>query len=272
MLGSFHGRTYNTLAVSTGHENTQKYLPRDSQTSFVALNNITALENELDEDTAAVILEPIQGEGGVRMLDGGYLRKLSSLCQQFGVLLIIDEIQTGFCRTGHFFAIAQHQPGIKIDILTMGKGIAGGFPFAAFAVSGDLNSKISLGDHGGTYCGNPLGCAIAADVVDYLDSHKIAGRVLSMGDFLQVELAAVARKHSHVIDSIRGEGLLWALQLYSDTQVDLLTSACMERGLLVTPTRDKVLRLIPSLLIEKAELKQALHMLDSALSSVVPEH
>ena len=124
MIGSFHGRTFNTLAVSTGIDNTEKYLPPSTQTRFVKFNDFPPLSEELDDNTAAVILEPIQGEGGVRIADSEYLQQLSSLCKNHKAMLIVDEVQTGFCRTGKFFAIEQQLAEIEIDILTMGKGIA----------------------------------------------------------------------------------------------------------------------------------------------------
>ena len=272
MIGSFHGRTFNTLAVSTGIDNTEKYLPPSTQTRFVQFNDFPALSEELDDNTAAVILEPIQGEGGVRIADSEYLQQLSSLCKNHKAMLIVDEVQTGFCRTGKFFAIEQQLAEIEIDILTMGKGIAGGFPFAAFAVSRDVDQGISLGDHGGTYCGNPLGCAIAADVIGYLRDNNIAERVRLMGKNLQEQLKLLGKKHRNIVESVRGEGLLWALQLSDDALVERLTAACLQRGLLVTPTRNGVLRLIPSLLLSNEELIEAVEILDSALASVVQIH
>ncbi len=272
MLGSFHGRTFNTLSVSTGLENTEKYLPPSSQTRFVQFNDMSALSRELDDNTAAVILEPIQGEGGVRIPEPGYIQELSAACKKHQALLIVDEVQTGFCRTGNFFAIEKYLEGGDIDILTMGKGIAGGFPFAAFAISAAVDRGIVLGDHGGTYCGNPLGCAIAADVVAYLKDNNIAERVRLMGEGLESRLNILREKHRSIVESVRGKGLLWALQLSDDKAVELLTSACLHHGLLVTPTRNGVLRLIPSLLLNNEELSEAVEALDSALSSVVHIH
>jgi len=247
-------------------------LPPSTQTRFVQFNDFPALSEELDDNTAAVILEPIQGEGGVRIADSEYLQQLSSLCKNHKAMLIVDEVQTGFCRTGKFFAIEQQLAEIEIDILTMGKGIAGGFPFAAFAVSRDVDQGISLGDHGGTYCGNPLGCAIAADVIGYLRDNNIAERVRLMGKNLQEQLKLLGKKHRNIVESVRGEGLLWALQLSDDALVERLTAACLQRGLLVTPTRNGVLRLIPSLLLSNEELIEAVEILDSALASVVQIH
>ena len=158
---------------------------------------------------------------------------------------------------------------VEPDILTMGKGIAGGFPFAAFAVNGWVDGQIHRGDHGGTYCGNPLGCAVAVAVVNYLLQHQIASRAAVLGGLLLQGLVKLARQYPAVIESMRGKGLLCALQLRSDEAVDELTQRCLESGLLITPTRNQVVRLIPSLLLTENELNAALHLLDLALSALV---
>jgi len=267
--GSFHGRTFNTLSVSGGIDNTSRYLPAMSENCFVEFGNFAALQAQMDANTAAVIVETVQGEGGVRIPDPEYLGKVARLCKAQGVLLIVDEIQTGFCRTGKFFAMQHSSSEIEPDFLTMGKGIAGGFPFAAFAVSAAIASQLAKGDHGGTYCGNPLGCAVSEVVVTYLIEHKVAEKVSGDGVKLLSALRALQENYPKLILELRGQGLLCALQLPSDEVVTELTRACLERGLLVTPTRNRVVRLIPSLLINSAEMAAGLAILDSALSSVV---
>lgn len=268
-LGSFHGRTFNTLSVSGGREDAEKYLPSLEDNCFVPFGDSHAIRQIIDGDTAAVILEPVQGEGGVRIPDSDYLSSVVALCRENGALMIVDEIQTGFCRTGKFFAIEHSEQKIEPDILTMGKGIAGGFPFAAFAVSERVDRQIQKGDHGGTYCGNPLGCAVATAVVSYLEGQKIAQRVKLAGAVLLRKLKLIQAKYPRLIESIRGQGLLCAMELSSDEIVAELTQACLLRGLLVTPTRNRVVRLIPSLLVSDSELGLGLELLDSALGSVV---
>lgn len=268
-LGSFHGRTFNTLSVSGGKDNTEKYLPSLTENRFVPFADIEAMGAAIDSKTAAVILEPVQGEGGVRIPGGDYLADVASLCSKDDVILIIDEIQTGFCRTGKFFALEHGEAAIKPDILTMGKGIAGGFPFAAFAVSAAVDAEIRNGDHGGTYCGNPLGCAVASAVVNHLEQHKVAERVTAMGAVLLPGLQKLARKYPQIVNFCRGRGLLCAMELSSDALVEELTQSCLSKGLLITPTRNKVIRLMPSLLVSEIELGEGLELLDLALSSVV---
>lgn len=268
-LGSFHGRTFNTLSVSGGRENTEKYLPALDGNCFVPFGDKQAISKVIDTDTAAVILEPVQGEGGVRIPDGDYLHSVAGLCRENGALLIVDEIQTGFCRTGRFFAIEHSEQRIEPDILTMGKGIAGGFPFAAFAVSEEVDRQINKGDHGGTYCGNPLGCAVALAVVSYLQQQEIAERVRVAGVVMLRKLKLIKTKYPQLIKSIRGQGLLCAMELCNDEIVAKLTQACLRHGLLVTPTKNRVVRLIPSLIVSDSEVHEGLELLDSALASVV---
>ena len=271
-LASFHGRTFNTLSVSGGRDNAEQFLPVLEGNCFVPFGDFAELSAALDEKTAAVILEPIQGEGGVRIPDDEYFASVALLCKERGVLLIIDEIQTGFCRTGKFFAIEHSQTSIAPDIMTMGKGIAGGFPFAAFAVSRSVDKQLSKGDHGGTFCSNPLACAVAAAVVNHLQVEKIADKVARSGELMIDGLHKLRKKYPHLIGPIRGKGLLCAFELESDDLVSKVTEATLRRGLLVTPTRNRIIRLIPALIVTQAEITRGLELLESALASVVPRH
>lgn len=267
--GSFHGRTFNTLSVSGGSENTSRYVPVMPENCFVDFGDYEALSDVIDASTAAVIVEPIQGEGGVRIPELDYLGKVDRLCKLHGAMFIIDEVQTGFCRTGKFFALQHSKVDLQPDFLTMGKGIAGGFPFAAFAVSHQVDLLLNRGDHGGTYCGNPLGCAVAEAVVNYLIDNRVAEKACKSGEYLLAGLQLLQKKYPQLFLVARGRGLLTALELPSDTKVQALTQECLDRGLLVTPTRNRVVRLIPSLLIEHSELATGLEILDAAASAIV---
>jgi acetylornithine/N-succinyldiaminopimelate aminotransferase len=268
--GSFHGRTLSTLSLSGGPENAARYLPIVPSNVFAPFGDIKALAALMSAQVAAVIVEPVQGEGGVQMSPPGYLQALSRLCREHGALFIADEVQTGFCRTGSFFAV--DASGVNPDILTMGKGIAGGFPFAAFAVSDAVAAGIQKGDHGGTYCGNPLGCAVAEAVLDYLQANEIAARTLDMGATILQRLAALPTEFPEQVSALRGRGLLIGIQMRSDAQVTALTAACLEKGLIVTPTRNGVLRLIPSLLVSAQEVDEAIGLLRSALLKLQSEY
>ena len=170
--GAFHGRTLATLSVSGNAGNSARFLPSVPGNEFADVNELAAM---VSADIAAVIIEPIQGEGGVRAVPEELLQQLQQRCREHGALLIIDEVQTGFCRTGDFFAITAS--GVTPDIMTMGKGIAGGLPFAAFAMTEALAGAVQPGDHGGTYCGNPLSCAVAAAVIGHLREQQVSDHV-----------------------------------------------------------------------------------------------
>ena len=271
-LASFHGRTFNTLSVSGGRDSAEQFLPALKGNSFVPFGDFPALNAAIDNKTAAVILEPIQGEGGVRIPDDEYFASVALLCRERGVLLIIDEIQTGFCRTGKFFAIEHSQASIAPDIMTMGKGIAGGIPFAAFAVSASVDRQLTKGDHGGTFCGNPLACAVAAAVVDHLRAENMADKVARSGKLMIDGLHKLRDKYPRLLGPIRGKGLLCAFELGSDHMVTKVTEAALNRGLLVTPTRNRIIRLIPALIVTQREIARGLELLESALASVVTRH
>lgn len=264
--GSFHGRTLATLSVSGGPQNGARYLPRVPGQNFCLHNNGAELQALVDDSVAAVILELVQGEGGVRALDAGFVKQLRALCDKHGSLLIIDEVQTGFCRTGRFFATSYYD--VEPDILTMGKGIAGGLPFAAMVMSEQVASAVELGDHGGTYCGNPLSCAVAAAVTRFLREQNIAAHVAELGALALEDLLNLQQQFPDLIKQVRGRGLMLALELHSDKLVWPLTDVCQQNGLLVTPTRNAVVRLLPSLLLSAEEWSIGMQRLQLALSSL----
>ncbi|MDP2139444.1 MAG: aspartate aminotransferase family protein [Gammaproteobacteria bacterium] len=261
--GSFHGRTLGTLSLSGSSANAEKFLPRVPGNIFVPFGDIESLALAMTEQVAAVILEPVQGEGGVRVPPAGYLRAVVELCQANGTLFIADEVQTGFCRTGHFFAVDAE--GVTPDILTMGKGIAGGYPFAALALTESVANGVNKGDHGGTYCGNPLGCAVSIAVVNFLVQHDIADRVATMGHHALQVLKTLALEFPLQIAEVRGQGLLIGIQMQDDQLVAQLTEICLHKGLMITPTRGAVLRIIPGLLLSMTELEEGISILASAL-------
>lgn len=263
--GAFHGRTFNTLSVSRGTDNTSRYLPQMANTCFVPHGDTAALAAVLDDNTAAVIVEPVQGEGGVQIPPPDWLADVQQLCRRSGALLIIDEVQTGFCRTGRFFALEHSPVPVAPDILTMAKGIAGGFPFAAFAVSDGVAAQLGRDDHGGTYCGNPLGCAISHAVVTCLVAEKVAEQVTASGTLLMQGLNALQADFPHLIGSVRGVGLLCAVEFRDAAHSRLLTQRCAALALLVVPTRGGIIRLLPDLLVSNADIAEALQILRTAL-------
>ena len=266
-LNSFHGRTMST-ASATGQAR-----HRDRFTSFLVPNfrfvpfdDLDALAKELDQNVAAVLLEPIQGEGGVNMPSDGYLAGVSDLCRKHGVLLIVDEIQTGFCRTGSMFAIDGQ--GANVDFLTMAKGIAGGFPLSAFAMSGEVAKKIEAGDHGGTYCGNPLGCAVAYAVITYLLEHDICSHVQTLGKSVLTRLERWQATYPALISNVRGKGLLLAMEISDPESASAIYAQSMDEGLLLNLTKGKVIRIFPALTITEEETEEGLNILEKVIERV----
>lgn len=264
--GAFHGRTFNTLSVSGGRYNTQRFLPVLADTHFVPYGSLSAMAEIIDRDTAAVILEPVQGEGGVRIPPPDYLPGVARLCAQAGALLIVDEVQTGCARTGRFLALEHTSTPVVPDVLTLGKGLAGGFPLAAFAVTPSVASALEKGDHGGTYCGNPLACAVAHAVVDYLLEHDVAARAARQGQTLLTALQQLRSCYDRVVLDVRGVGLLCALDLGSDEAAWRVTRDCLRAGLVVTPTRNGIVRLLPQLLVSQAEIDTVMGILEAVIA------
>ena len=266
-LGGFHGRTFNTLSVTRNRENSGRYTPPQQDTVFVPFGCLESMANAIDEKTAAVIVEPIQGEGGVQIPSDNYLHEIKTLCHANEALLIVDEIQTGFCRTGKFFALEYSPLPVEPDFLTMGKGIAGGYPFAAFSVSATVNERIEKDDHGGTYCGNPLGCAISNAVIDVLTSEQVAEKVIQNGNYLISCLEELQATFPDFIKYVRGKGLLCALEFHDQSLPRPLTRNCAEKGLLVVPTRNGIIRLLPDLLVTRDNIDKAINVLSEVLAS-----
>jgi len=217
----------------------------------------------IDGPAAAFIVEPIQGEGGVNIPPDGYLTGLREVCDAAGALLILDEVQTGIGRTGRMVA-CQHE-GVVPDVLTLGKGLGGGFPVAAFVTSDRVAEKISLGDHGGTFVGNPLACAAANTVLRVVVDEKLPERSAELGARVLARLRAFAQEQPELVEEARGRGLLLGLDLRDSARAATLTERALERGVLVNVTAGRVLRLFPALNIPEDELWPAL---DAVLSLI----
>ena len=264
---SFHGRTISTASATGQSKHRDKFNPLMPNYRFIPYGDIDALANELDENVAAMILEPIQGEGGVRVPAGNYLKEVDRLCKKSGSLLIVDEIQTGFCRTGPMFV--SNLFDIKVDFLTMAKGIAGGFPFGAFAMSENVVKKLELGDHGGTYCGNPLGCAVSYAVIKYLIDNNISNHVEKMGNYLLNILNQWKEKYVDIIVDIRGAGLLLLIDFKDEKTAKSVIEESLKKRLFLTQTQGTGIRIFPALNIKKEELDEGLSVLNEAIETVI---
>lgn len=263
---SFHGRTIATASATGQEVQRNRFNVVIPFHEYVSFNDIDSLKNAICSDTAAVILEPIQGEGGVIIPDEDYLSQVSCLCRTKGVLLILDEIQTGFFRTGESFVASGAR--ITPDFLTMAKGIAGGFPFGAVAVKEDIAASTQNGDHGGTYIGNPLGCAVASAVIEFMIESRIGDHVTEMGEIVCRELYRLRSEFPDVITDVRGRGLLWAVEFSSSETASKVFDLSLDRGLILNLKHGNIFRIFPALNIDKFEMEKGLDIFAQSISAV----
>ncbi len=261
MRNSFHGRTLATL-TATGQEKVQKgFDPLVPGFSYVAFNDLAEAEKAITAKTAAVMLEPIQAEGGVHVADRTYLKGLRELCRQRDVLLIFDEVQTGMGRTGTLFAYEQF--GVEPDIMTLAKGLGGGVPIGACLARAQVAEVFTPGTHASTFGGNPLACAAGLAVLRVLLEGRILDHARRMGDYLAKGLAECKDRH-RVVKEVRGLGLLQGMELAIDGQQIVMD--CLARGLLINCTMERILRFIPPLIITQREIDRLLDVLSQILN------
>lgn len=251
-LGSFHGRTLGGLGVIGQAKHRQRYERLLPENRVVPYADLEAARAAVDDQTAAVIVEPIQGEGGVNVPPDGYLAGLRQICNERGALLIADEIQTGIGRTGRMWAV-EHDAVVP-DILTAGKGLGGGFPIAAFLTTEAVAKTVALGDHGGTYAGNPLGAAAANSVLQVIAEDGLVARAARLGGVLLERLRAFADRNPDRVGQVRGRGLLVGLELKDTERAAAIPREAIDEGVLVNVTAERVIRFFPALNIPEAEL------------------
>jgi predicted acetylornithine/succinylornithine family transaminase len=262
-LGSFHGRTL-AMVAATGQTKFQKsYPPLPTGFVNVEYNNIDAIKSATTDKTCAVMVEPIQGEGGVNIPGDGYLPAIRAWCDQKDILLILDEVQTGIGRTGTLFAYEQY--GVEPDIMTLAKGLASGVPIGAILAKKKA-AVFTPGEHGSTMGGNPLACAAGYATVKFIIDNDTPAKARAVGKRLIAGLEKLKKKFPFITD-VRGRGLLVAMEFSSDIAQAVLM-ACLERGLLVNLLKPNALRFIPPLIIGNNEVDEALGILDKALASV----
>jgi predicted acetylornithine/succinylornithine family transaminase len=260
---SFHGRTLATVAATGNPRYHQGFEPLPAGFRFVPYNDLRAAEEAVGPATCAVLVEPVQGEGGVVPAAPEYLRGLQELCRQRGALFMLDEVQTGVGRTGAWFAF-QHY-GLAPDVVTLAKGLGGGVPVGAVLAREEVARTFVPGDHGSTFGGNALSAAAVCTVLETLDREGLVDHAARMGDRLQARLRAVAERHPLVTD-VRGLGLLVAVDVAVEAQA--VEAACRERGLLVNAVRPQTLRLCPPLVVSPEEVDRAVAILEEALDAV----
>lgn len=260
---SFHGRTFDTLAA-TGHDYYHVgYGPLSPGHVLVPYGDIEALEAQMDDDVCAVLLEPIQGEGGVHVPPAEYLQQVRALCDKHDALLIFDEVQTGVARTGKWFAYMHS--GVKPDILTFAKGIGGGFPVAGFAVTERLAHVFKPGDHGGTFGGNPLACAAVYATLTTIKSEGLVDKVAEKGEYFKNELRKLQEKYPAKVTDVRGRGLMLGMEVAGEGKP--IVEGCLANNVIVNCTAGNVIRIVPPLIISKEEIDIVVAALDKALAA-----
>ena len=259
-LNSFHGRTLAMTAATGQSKFHEPYTPMPSGFLNVEYNNIEAIKRATSEKTCAVMLEPIQGEGGVNVPDDDYLQKVQSWCREKGILLILDEVQTGAGRTGTLFAYEQY--GVEPDIMTLAKGLGSGVPIGAFLAKEEV-SVFSPGEHGSTFGGNPLVCAAAYAALKYVIDHNIPAQAKRIGNYFMTQLEGLKQQFDFITE-VRGRGLLIALEFNQEIAEKLLM-ACLDKGLLVNRLKPNAVRFMPPLIITEKEVDKAVAILTDSL-------
>ncbi len=260
-LNSFHGRTLAMTAATGQRKFHEPYSPIPDGFVNVEYDNVGAIKKATSAQTCAVMLEPIQGEGGVNVPDDGYLKAVRAWCDQKGILLILDEVQTGIGRIGTLFGYEQF--GIEPDIITLAKGLGGGIPIGALLTK-EKSAVFALGEHGSTFGGNPLACAAGYATLNFVIENDIPSKVKRSGDYLIDQLKKLKAKYDFIVE-VRGRGLLVAIQFNSDLTQNIVKS-CMERGLLLNPVKPNAIRFMPPLTIVKREIDEAIGILDKVLA------
>jgi len=265
--GAFHGRTLATIAAGGQAKYIEGFGPKVEGFDPIPLGDLDAVEAAIGPETGGVLIEPIQGEGGVRVVPPAFLRGLRALCDRRALLLIFDEIQTGVGRTGRLFAY--EHAGIHPDIMTIAKGIGGGFPMGACLATADAASGMTVGVHGTTFGGNPLAMAVGNAVLDVVLAPGFVDNVARLGLLLRQRLAELKDRHPGIIEEIRGEGLMVGVKLRTPNVE--FAAAARAHKLLVIPAGDNVVRLLPPLVISDDELAEGVRRLDAACRAVERE-
>ena len=263
---SFHGRTFGSLSVTWDEHYRAPFAPLLAGVRFVPANDSAALLSAVSTSTAAIIVEPIQGEGGVRPLTPAFAAAINDVSSKTGALVIADEVQSGLGRTGYPFYFGAI--GLKPHLVALGKALGAGVPVGAALVAEEVAGTISFGDHGSTYGGNLLACRATLCFLDELVGGGLISHVGRMGRYFEQRLRAMAARHA-IIKDVRGCGLIWGLELTSDAAP--VISAGLERRVIVNRTAETVVRLLPPLVITEAEAEEALGRLDAAFGAVAQD-
>ena len=260
---AFHGRTLATLAAGANPKHTVGFGPLPLGFENIELSE-KKLEEKISNKTAAVLIEPIQGEGGIRLTSKEDLQMIRSLTNKHGVLMILDQVQCGIGRTGDFFS--HEWAGIEPDIITLAKGLGAGFPIGAILASAEASSGMVHGSHGSTFGGNPLACSVALKVLEIIDEEKILSNVKSLSEFLLTGINEIIGKHRNKISSVRGRGFM--LGLKCEVENTFIAETALKNGLLVVPAAENIVRLLPPLTTQKEDIHEFFNLLKITLENL----
>jgi len=259
--GSFHGRTFATMTATAQPKHHEGLLPLLPGFVYVPFNDIEALESAFSDEVAGVMVEPIQGEGGINFATKEYLQAIRRLCDENGAALIFDEVTTGIGRTGKWFAYQYF--GVEPDIMTMAKALGGGVAIGAMMASEEVAAALVPGKHASTFGGNALACAAAVAVIEAIEEDNLLENAIKVGQYVKDKLEQLKQKHI-IIDHIRAIGLMIGVQLTSSgTEI---VDKCLEKGLRINCTQGTVLRFMPPMIVTKTQIDQAVDILDSVLT------
>ncbi|MBT5050230.1 MAG: aspartate aminotransferase family protein [Rhodospirillaceae bacterium] len=258
--GSFHGRTLSAISAGANAAHQTGFGPLMDAFDHVSFGNLNEVRNAITAETGSILVESVQGEGGIRPGDEAFLRGLRETCDEFGLLLFYDEVQTGMGRTGHLFGY--EAAGVAPDVMSLAKALGGGFPIGACLATERAAVGIVPGTHGSTFGGNPLATAVANAVLDVMLEDGFMSNVRAMGDALMSEASGLQKKWPDIIELVRGAGLMIGLKSVVPNG-DLVT-ACREAGLLTVPAAENIVRLLPPLIIDNSHVDEAIGMIDTA--------
>lgn len=259
-VGSFHGRLFSSKQASSDPAQQQRSMPSVTGFTYLPFNDCEAIEREIDENTAAVMIEMIQGEGGVNVADTAYIQKLRQLCDKTGALFIADEVQTGMGRTGSYFSFQQFD--IEPDIFTLAKSLGGGMAIGTMSAKPHIAAAMTPGSHGSTFGGNPMACRAGIAVFEAIDQEKMLENVASMGQLLKEKLEALKAKQP-LIREVRGKGLMLGIQVADHAPA--IMRACLEAGLIINCTSGNTLRMLPAINISPAEIDEGLTIFEKVV-------
>lgn len=260
-FGSFHGRTFATVSATAQPKKHTGFLPMLPGFIYVPFNDIDALRKAFTDEVAAVMIEPIQGEGGINVAAHEYMQAIRQLCDEHQAVMILDEVQTGMGRTGKWFGYQHYD--VEPDIITLAKALGGGVAVGAMMASAEVAASLVPGTHASTFGGNPLACAAAIAVVEAIEEEGLLENAEKMGDYAVEKLRQLKQKYD-IIDHIRGRGLMIGIGLNAAGAA--IVSGCLEKGLRINCTQETVLRLMPAMNVKKEEIDKAVEILDSVLA------